>query len=250
MKTLLIDGDILVYRAGFAVEKVFEFEPGQWASTADFNEAQQKLDKDIEDMLETLKADEAIVCLSDALNWRKDLYPNYKLQRTKTRKPMLIGPLKEYINETYKTFTRPTLEADDVLGILAGSTKIGGDKIICTIDKDLLQIPGKHWHMVNRTKRTVKIEDGDRMHLLQSLTGDVVDNYPGCPGIGPKSADKLLGTKTGMEAWRAISDAFEKKGLTEEDALMQAQIARICRSSDYDFKNKQVKLWRPDHANG
>jgi DNA polymerase-1 len=39
--------------------------------------------------------------------------------------------------------------------------------------------------------------------------------------------------------------AFESKGLTEEDALVQARVARICRASDYDFKTKEVKLWNP-----
>lgn len=45
--------------------------------------------------------------------------------------------------------------------------------------------------------------------------------------------------------WPVVVQAYEKKGLSEEVALVQAQIARICRRDDYDFKRKEVILWKP-----
>jgi hypothetical protein len=52
------------------------------------------------------------------------------------------------------------------------------------------------------------------------------------------------GIDFGKSYWEAVVAAFEKAKLTEADALVQAQVARICRASDYDFKTKKVKLWQ------
>ena len=45
--------------------------------------------------------------------------------------------------------------------------------------------------------------------------------------------------------WQSVIDAYKSKGYTEEDALRNARMARILRAEDYDFKNKEVKLWKP-----
>ena len=88
-------------------------------------------------------------------------------------------------------------------------------------------------------------------HLLQALTGDTVDGYAGCPGVGPVAAEKILKEFMAEEAfdvkaaWSAVVEAYSKKGLGEEEALTQARVARICRAEDYDFKRKTVKLWTP-----
>jgi DNA polymerase-1 len=88
--------------------------------------------------------------------------------------------------------------------------------------------------------------------MKQTLTGDTSDGYPGCPGYGPVSAEKLLDNFTALdggflldEAWKAVVQQYIKKGQTEEDALVQAQLARILRSGDWDAEKKEVKLWTP-----
>lgn len=255
-RTLLVDGDIVIYKAAFAAEEVHSFGDDQWASSANLPAAQQHVDGIISALRDEVKADAIIVCISDDANWRKSLYPNYKAPRGKVRRPILLKPLKEYVRNGYKSYVRDTLEADDVLGILATHpTLIPGMKIIATIDKDLLQIPGRHIHIDTRVKRVVSEGAGDVQHLLQALTGDVTDNYPGCPGIGKKKASDIIEkfcheTKhdsvfDAAGAWSAIVAAYVKKGLTEDDALLQARVARICRASDYDFATKSVRLWTP-----
>ena len=80
----------------------------------------------------------------------------------------------------------------------------------------------------------------------QVLTGDAVDNYKGCPGIGVKRAlDLLEEPLTAEEYWSQIVTAYNKAGLTEEDAIIQARMARILRNDDYDYDKQEVKLWEP-----
>jgi DNA polymerase-1 len=192
MRTLLVDGDIVVYKAAFGAEQVHQFDEDEWTTTANEPEARETAVALISRLQDRTKSDEVVVALSDDRNWRKELLPTYKQQRAKVRRPILLKPLKAFIQDTFKTYIRPTLEADDVLGILATASVIKGEKVIASIDKDLLQIPGLHCNIDSLKKIVVTEEEGDLRHLTQTLTGDVVDNYPGCPGVGPVRAAKLL----------------------------------------------------------
>lgn len=136
----------------------------------------------------------------------------------------------------FECFERPTLEGDDVLGILATSSKIvKGEKVIVTIDKDLKTIPGLHYN-TNKPELgvyTITEEEADYWHLFQTLTGDPSDGYSGCPGIGPKKAQELLAESP---SWETVERAFEKVGLGKAQAKVQAQMARILRAQDWNFK--------------
>lgn len=248
-RTLLIDGDILVYRIAAAAETPIDWGGDIWTLHSDLAECKVALDSQITMYMEELKADDIILAFSPPKNFRYRIYPQYKNNRQGKRKPITYVPLKAYAHEKYKTFERPDLEGDDILGILATSPVIiKGEKIIVSLDKDLKTIPGKICDMRDPiTIQEITEQEADCNHMLQTLTGDTSDGYPGCPGIGPVSAAKLLdGTeKTYAAMWPIVVKAYEKKGLSEETALIQAQIARICRRNDYDFKKKEVIPWTP-----
>ena len=70
-----------------------------------------------------------------------------------------------------------------------------------------------------------------------------MDNYPGCPGIGPVRAKRILADAD--DPWAAVVQAYEKKGLGEEDALLQARLARILQEDTWDQENKEPILWTP-----
>lgn len=92
------------------------------------------------------------------------------------------------------------------------------------------------------------LEEANRYFFMQVLTGDPTDGYKGCPGIGPKRAEKILegvNVLDEKEAWRAVVGAYASKGLTEEEALQQARVARILRHTDYDLEKEEVILWEP-----
>tara|TARA_R100001594_G_scaffold146624_1_gene198284 strand:- start:404 stop:871 length:468 start_codon:yes stop_codon:yes gene_type:complete len=134
------------------------------------------------------------------------------------------------------------LEGDDVLGIYGSEPNKNDERIIVSMDKDMKTVPCKLYN----TKRpedgikTITEEEADYWHLFQTLTGDVTDGYSGCPSVGEKTAKKILGDNP---TWETVVDAYIKRGLTEDEALIQARVARILRFKDYDFVNNKPILW-------
>ena len=88
----------------------------------------------------------------------------------------------------------------------------------------------------------ISLADADRQFFTQTLTGDVTDGYSGCPKIGPKTAEKVLGMSPN---WRLVVNAYQKEKLDYNYALTQARLARILRSTDWDDEKGEVKLWEP-----
>lgn len=131
----------------------------------------------------------------------------------------------------------------------ATSELIKGDKCVWSFDKDFKTIPCKFAKGSpdgKITKSVIGKDAADWWFMYQTLIGDVTDGYTGCKGIGDKKARKLLGAigeKQLSEMWKIVVDTYEKAGLTAEDALTNARMARILRAEDYDFKKKEVKLW-------
>jgi DNA polymerase-1 len=254
-RTLLIDGDTLIYEAAAATECEIQWEPWLWTLHGDFNAAVAHLDDVLGNIIEKLRGDQVIIALSDSERWRPKVMPTYKANR-KGRKPVTYKPLREYVHEKYTTYQRPTLEGDDVLGILVTNPRLfpKTEKIVVSIDKDMQTLPGLHVNYGHARGsedwetfvRSISEPQADRFHLLQTLTGDRTDGYPGCPKIGPVSAEKLL-PENGTVAswWPTVVGSYAKQGLGEAVALENARVARICRWTDYDFQKKEVILWSP-----
>jgi 5'-3' exonuclease len=254
MKIALIDADVCAFQAALLAEKPVDWGDGLHTLHAYENEAEEKFDAMVAAIVEAIGADKVILAFTDSVNWRKGVLPTYKGNRAATRKPMLLGHLTRRASELHETFVRPTLEGDDVLGILA--TRSGKDEmVICSIDKDMKTIPGTYYDFKN--KKFYEISEGaaDYYHMYQTLIGDTTDGYSGCPGCGPKTAEKILEPFVDENkhdssfdlagAWEAVIKTYTKAKLGPTEALVQARVARICRSSDYDFKKKEVILWTP-----
>jgi DNA polymerase I len=241
--TLLIDADITAYQATAGSEIEYEWGDDIWTLHTNLKEAKEHFDFLVNKLVEETDIHDYKLCFSDSANFRKAIYPDYKGNR-KGRKPVGYNELKRWAMETHPSFSKPSLEADDCLGILA--TKYPGKIVIATMDKDLLTIPGMVYKVKpNGSAEMIKISDSeaDYNFLLQALTGDTTDNYKGCPGIGPKRAEELF--KKHGAVWKTVEDAYLKAGLTKEDALMNARMARILRACDYDFNKDEVILWTP-----
>jgi len=243
VKVGLIDGDIYIFAAAAANEYECQWNTWLWTLHADLDNAIASLEGVLAKLVDDLKLDRLVMALSDGANFRKAVMPTYKHNRVGKRKPIVYQAMREWVQEVYEVHMYPALEADDVLGMKATDPDMLGEKIIVSIDKDMLTIPCTSYNSNSGKTVVVTEEDADRAHLLQTLTGDATDGYPGCPGLGPVRALKLL-DKEGW-TWDTVLAAYDKAGLGEEVALQNARVARILRWDDYDFENKEVKLWTP-----
>lgn len=240
---LALDTDILMYKAATAAEREIDWSGDIWSLYTDLAEAKAAFQTQIDRITNKLDVHDYVCCLSDhGNNFRKTLEPTYKSNRKGTRKPVGYVALCAWVEQTYRTFRKPTLEADDCLGIIATKPENVGKCIIVSDDKDLKTIPTKLYRPTADEKLTLSEADADRYFYTQVLTGDPTDGYKGVKGIGPKKAEQILGQRP---HWGAVEQAFIKAGMTKDDAIHQARLARILRWSDWDAEKEAVKLWTP-----
>jgi len=243
-KTIVIDGDILVYKCAINAEVDQHWGDGLWTLHADESQGKYLVLSEIEDLKEKFKANKVIVALTDKNNFRKDVLPTYKDNRKDKRKPLILKALREYLVKEWNAIILPNLEADDVMGIIATKPRKNEKIILCSIDKDLRQVPGTLYNGETMVKRSNK--ECNWWHLVQTLTGDAVDGFSGCPTVGIVTAQKILNNKRmpTRKMWDLVVKTYEKQGLFEHDALQQARVARILRHGDYNKKTGEVNLWQ------
>jgi len=239
---LLIDSDFVAYKSAQACEECIDFGDDVVIAQSDFKETLKVFERELRKITTAMMDDEIILYFSSPKNFRKEIFPDYKGHRNR-RKPLGYKRLVNHCCDNYNVVIRDTLEADDSLGIDA-TRYASTDNILVSPDKDMRQIPGVLWDMTNDVEEITK-EDGDRWHLIQALAGDATDGYSGCPGIGVKRASDILNKH--KSPWSAVCKAYEDKGLSDDDALMNARLAKILQHEDYDYDKQQPILWSP-HA--
>ena len=246
-RTALVDGDIIAYIVTTQCEQPTRWNEDLWTLHSHLQENIDKFCDTITYYQEITLCSDVVITFTHPKNFRKKVLPTYKANRKDLRKPLCYGPLKEYVKENFKVYEKPWLEGDDVLGILHTSSVINGDKVTITKDKDLRTVPGMHYFFNDAGHyEEINNQQADYNHMIQTLTGDASDNYSGCPGVGVVGARKLLDEikNDPIAMWYKVVERFNKAGLSEEQALIQAQVSRICRASDYNFETKSPILWR------
>lgn len=238
-RTLLIDGDIVAYRYSSTVEHEVDWGDDVWSLWSDAKEAKQLILQYLDHLVEATAADDFVFTFSDKDNFRKTIYPDYKSNRKGKRKPTCYKGVKTWLESEYESIEMPGLEGDDVMGILATSGQYE-ETVIVSEDKDMKTIPGLLWRAAEM--ENISEEYADYYHLYQTLVGDATDGYKGCKGIGDKRATDILSKDP---TWGAVVKAYEKAGQTEDEALVQARLARILRASDYNTQTKEPILWTP-----
>ncbi|OHE77312.1 MAG: hypothetical protein A3F67_05805 [Verrucomicrobia bacterium RIFCSPHIGHO2_12_FULL_41_10] len=222
----LIDADLMVYRVGFVTNE----EPLQTAIAL--------LNETVEKCLAEVGADTFICYLSDSTKngFRYKLYPEYKANRTQD-KPVHYEALRKHLINFWDAVVTEGQEADDALGIeqtlynhvhhsmlLEGQQEGCSQSVICSIDKDLLQIPGNHYNFVKNEFHHVTEEEGLYFFYKQVLMGDTSDNIGGLKGIGPKKAEKILGEVGQSEGdlLKRVCDAYISAFDGVEEAAKEA----------------------------
>ena len=282
---LVLDGDYLAYSAMAAAESEIDWGDDVWSLQCDHSIALTIFRNSIVNIIERRKEwknSKIILCFTDDVNWRKELLPTYKENRKKTRKPVGYKVFIERLRDDSEGqfFLREGLEGDDCMGIIGTKPSIVGceSATLASCDKDFKTIPDVEFYWMTTGEVLVQtLETADYWHMYQTLIGDTTDGYTGIKGIGQTVAEEFLespfyyvkesktfksGARKGesVEVFRKTTNEAEgtdftlweqmvtlawKHGMTEAELLVQAQVARICRASDYDFKEKKPIFWTP-----
>jgi DNA polymerase I len=225
MTIALIDADILVYRVGFASED----QPSGIALA--------RLRETFGGILRSLDIQDYIAFLTstDHSNFRYSLFPQYKANR-KQPKPIHYDLLRATLEEDYGARIITGEEADDAIGIENAQRR--GDAIVVSIDKDLKQLPGKHYNFVKSVAFSVTPEEGLKYFYNQLLMGDRTDNIPGLTGIGEKKAAAAL-ARAGVEEhlFQIATEMYKKEfpDTWESEMLRNGRLLKI--------RQKENELW-------
>lgn len=221
----LLDGDLIAYRCAASAEK----DPVEIAI--------HRADDLINHIVADTASDSYKVFLTGSSNYRLDYNPEYKANRKDMPKPQWLQQLREHLVVAHGAFISDGNEADDEMGITQCSDI--NNTIIASLDKDLLQIPGKHFSWEIRgtsvrgvewvkpaTFRDVSIVDGLRHFYFQLLMGDRTDNVFGFDGVAREKVPKflegdvafLMSLNTEKEMYDFVYDKYVDKDLLEMNA--------------------------------
>lgn len=245
----VFDGDMLLYKAAVASEFEIEWENGLWTLHSFLDDAIFHFKNNLNEILSTLTTkyqldlDIPLMALSDTNNFRKDILPTYKANRVGKRKPVCYKALKEWLKENYRWACFDDLEGDDVMGYYATNPYLKQPVLLISCDKDFKTVPCDFYDYGKDVLHHITERDAMRALAYQTLVGDTADNYKGCPTYGPVKANKLLNATEDKDLWPTVIKAFEKQGLTERDALVQARCAHIMQFKDINLCTGKRMLW-------
>ena len=245
----LIDGDIILYRCGFAAQsKVYNLsiplfgedipkfrykkDMMDWLKEQGKEKSEYNVDVDtiiepVENALNNVKTVlteiksflsnrfgdvEIEIFLSGKTNFRNDLatIKIYKGNRDPLHKPHWYDEIKKYLKDVWEAEEIENLEAADILADIQESSPESEGSCIVSTDKDLDQISGWHYNWVKDTLYEVSIEQAIHNKYIQILTGDSTDNIEGIPGVGPVGAEKCLEwCETVNDYEQAIAQEYE-----------------------------------------
>ncbi|NTF40428.1 DNA polymerase I [Rhizobium rhizogenes] len=183
----------------------------------------------------------AVIFDYSSKTFRKEIFPDYKANRSAP--PEELIPQFGLIRQATRAFNLPCIEtdgfeADDIIATYARQAEAtGADVTIISSDKDLMQLVTPTVHMYDSMKdKQIGIPDviekwgvtPDKMIDLQAMTGDSVDNVPGIPGIGPKTAAQLLEEFGDLDTLLARAEEI-KQQKRRENIIANAELARISR---------------------
>ena len=185
------------------------------------------------------------VAFDHGLTFRHELFPEYKAQREETPEDIRLSiPI---IKELLQALHIPTLqvdgfEADDVIGTVAGMAEREGLQVyMLTPDKDYAQLVTEKIHMYRprhgggyedmgpkEVCEKYGIDNTDQVIDLLGLMGDSSDNYQGCPGVGEKTAVKLIQEFGSIEG--LLSRSSEVKGKLREKVEQSADQIKLSKT--------------------
>ncbi len=269
-RLFLLDGMALIYRAHFALIRSPIFTSTGVNTSAVFGFTNTLLD-----LLEKQKPTHIAVAFDTSEPTpRHEIFPEYKAQREEM--PEDISRAIPAVKRLIKAFDIPVLEcpgyeADDIIGTLAKRAEAEGDYVtyMVTPDKDFAQLVSERTIMykpgrqgsdaeildLEKIREQWQVEKPEQVIDILGLWGDASDNIPGVPGIGEKTAKKLIAQYGSVENLLAHTD--ELKGKQKENVIAHAEQAKLSRQLaeiildapvDVDFHQLAIGETRDDEA--
>ena len=228
MGKVLIDGDIIAYRAAFSTEQMGLLD------------TKAKVDDLIEFILDkTVLFPEIgldyVVYLTGKGNFRHDIAKSYayKGNRKSVQKPRHLQTARDHMESKYQAIISQGEEADDLIAMEAA--KLDYKACVASIDKDMLQIPCWHFNIVRADYIKVEPFGGIKFFYKQILTGDRADNIVGLWKVGEVKASKILdGADTEDELWDRVIKAYDGD---EERVIENARLLWLRR--------EEAEIWQP-----
>ena len=262
-KLLLLDGNSLAYRAFFALPPLTNSQGIHTNSVYGFTTMLQKI-------LEEEQPTHILVAFdAGKTTFRHSTYTEYKGGRQKT--PPELSEQFPYLRklvEAYnmKRYELENYEADDIIGTLARQAESRGlPVVVISGDKDLTQLATDNTTVYITRKGMTDIEHYTPAHIeekyglkplqiidMKGLMGDASDNIPGVPGVGEKTAIKLLKEHPSVEEVYENIDAMkaskmkEKLVANKEQALMSKELATILLEAPIEVKVDDLKWDGPN----
>jgi DNA polymerase-1 len=255
----LIDGSNYVYRAFYAIRELSNSRGFPTNAIYGFTTMLIKLLRDWKPRYIAIAFD------VKGPTFRHEAYDGYKATRKAT--PEALIPQIACIKDVVRGFSIPVLEkqgieADDIIGSLAKKYAAEGLKmVIVSGDKDMMQLVTEDIIMIDTMKNktydinAVRERFGvgpEKVAEILGLMGDTSDNIPGIPGIGPKSAQRLIEEFGSIEGILKNVDRLRNAKLREtvrthaEQATMSRHLAVIKTDVELDFDLESARYTEPD----
>lgn len=262
-RLFLLDAYALIFRAYYAMMRNSRVTSSGVDTSAIFGFVNT-----LQDLLKRERPTHIAVCFDPAgKTFRHEEYPEYKAQREAT--PEAIRQAVPYIKEILAAYNItvcevPGFEADDVVGTLSRlASEQGFDTFMVTGDKDFGQLvrdnvkiyhPGKNEILgVDEINAKYGLTSPLQVIDLLGLMGDTADNIPGCPGVGPKTAEKLIAAYGSIE--NLLNHTDELKGTLKqkvvdnaEKILLSKHLATIRTDVPIDFDAESLRRVPVDYV--
>ncbi|MDP4840183.1 MAG: DNA polymerase I, partial [Alphaproteobacteria bacterium] len=207
----------------------------------------------------------AVVFDSARGNYRHDIYPDYKANRSETPEDLI--PQFPLFREACEAFNLPQIEllgyeADDIIATYAKqAVEQGNDVTIVSSDKDLMQLVNDKVRLMDPMKNTfigydeVKAKFGvhpDKVVDIQALAGDASDNIPGVPGIGVKTAALLINEFGDLDRLLELAHTVKQPKRREslikyaDDARMSRKLVTLATDAPLELRLQDLVLHQPD----
>lgn len=249
-KTVVIDGDFILYSATHPYKLVKDDSTIEYVLKTE-QEVFRSANDIVKDILSKLQLRNYIGLLGNGLNYRYEIYPDYKANRKNKPKPEHFKELKAHLVKKWGFNLVADCEVDDAV---ISYTYHHRNAIIVSPDKDLWMTPGNHYNPMKREYVSTTMTAAHEYFWKSMVIGDNADNIKGIPGKGVVYAGRMWDKytmKLGYTGPAAILELYVDNYGEEEGVIEFNKNYRCLKISnkyfiDYDIKNYEGEFVKQD----